>query len=106
MGSEESVLQQRMSCVTIKKRKKRGVTFHPSAKTWDGISSSTQHLERLVAEFWGNWSCVQVLKDLVAEEKLDELRTLYDELGHIIKNSHEVRRVNGHHYAVGVEAKI
>merc|ERR1719198_1994896 len=76
----------KLNRTTTKRRAiKRTVSFASSAKTWDGVCSSTENLQTLVWDYWTKNSSIQLLHKLLRERKLDELCTLHDNLQKVVQ---------------------
>lgn len=71
---------------TVKKKSKNlRVSFHPSAKSWDGVCTATHNLQNLVWDFWTKRSCAHVLDGLISDRKFGEICALHDGLEQAIQ---------------------
>jgi len=70
---------------TTTRRARKAVSFASSAKTWDGVRSSTENLQTLVWEYWNKNSSIQLLHKLLRDRKLNELCTLHDNLQKVVQ---------------------
>ena len=70
---------------TLKISKKRGVSFHSSAKTWDGVCTATQNLQHLVWEFWHKGSGLRMLDEFITQRRYNELCALCEDLRQTIE---------------------